>query len=101
MSSSCSSSCSVTGDCVAAVAVLSRARGVLAKETEDLRLFPESANETRERRLRAFSDSDGEIESVERLESRLSDEPKVRRCLLASSPARRRVGKKLSVRGTV
>ena len=46
----------------------------------------ESANETRERRFKARSDSDGEMESVERLESRLSDEPKVRRCLLASSP---------------
>ena len=86
MSSSCSSSCSVTGDCVAADAELSQALGVLAKETEDFRLFPESANETRERRFRAFSDSDGEIESVERVERRLSEEPKVRRCLLASNP---------------
>ena len=86
MSSSCSSSCSVTCDCVAADAELSQPLGVLAKETEDFRLFPESANETRERRFRAFSDSDGEIESVERVERRLSEEPKVRRCLLASNP---------------
>jgi len=86
MSSSCLSSCSVTGDCVASEAELSQPLGVLAKETEDFRLFPESANETRERRFRAFSDSDGEIESVERVERRLSEEPKVSRCLLASSP---------------
>lgn len=68
------------------MAVLSRPLGVLAKETEDLRLLPDSANDTRERRFMARSDSEGEMESAERVDRRLSDEPNVRRCLLASSP---------------
>lgn len=66
--------------------MLSPALGVFAKDTDDLRLLPESAKDTRERRFSARSESDGEMESAERLESRLSDDPKVRRCLLASSP---------------
>ena len=66
-----SSSCTLFGECEAADTELNR--GVFANETDDLREWPpESAKETREWRFFARSDADGEIESADSVERRVS-----------------------------